>query len=1199
MTATITNAFDLPRAEDITALGFVIRLEDGSEEKKRQLVADYVLTPAVRAALPTVLGKMADVQARGEDHGRFVHGSFGSGKSHFMGFVGLLLEDDPVAWAKDDPDVRALETRHRGWIREARLLVVRTHMMTVNRHGWGFDRAMYEAFNHALARHRKAPFEFLHVDGILDEARAEARAYGDAFWRQLEQRGVVGSQDDFEAMASGKPQHRESLARAYLAFKGRDPATAGIDPNWAEGLQRMARHARSQGFGGLVFLVDELLLWLSEKAGPEFKQAINQLNVIVDHTDGQRAVPVYVFVARQRKTSEFFPDMVSEDQLHEHLAHHSKRFEETRLEDVELRHICKERVLKRKPAGVAAVAKVLGELEERHKKLLPMVLQNGDPEYLRDVYPFHPALIEMLIDISSLMQRERTALRLLYELLVLHYPMLPLGELLPVGSAFEAIFPASGVEGSKRKEDLSAIHRLYYERFRPAIRALRDQWTSEGSGRLEQRAQVLDQLVKTALLAEVSPRLRGAGGLTVEKLVRLNEADVEGETDRGKMATAYQDLVGLSQRVPSLQLTGTGKTAVVRVVLQGANFGEILERARSKVGHPNARFKPFYEVLTELLGLTGKKGFGEGEAKEGLVRVAWRGTRREVFVAIRNVREARYEEFKPQPGEDLRLLIDYPWDDPGHSVEEDRDRAFQVRKSEGSLPTQCWLPRHLTPFELQTLGDYVACQYIRGDGQDELLGNLGPHDRQQVIEQAVAMATTMREKLVQDLKNAFKNHGECVSLWPDVAGSIPEMDLAKNIEVLAARLLDKRFPAHPDFKTEPRANELELVAQWMAEAFAVTDRRAPFDDATGRALKALAEPLELVSIGQTHATLRLDTRYIKDVMQATSSEKARWGPIDERLTGLGMQPLVRSLFLVFLVRAAGIRARHPLTGEPVDVQISGKPAGDLVLERAVVFDVAQWSRLRELGEDLFAVKVSDHRSLGEQDRVATELKKAASHKRDGSGVARREGLGAVHEDIVRLAGVDAPRLDAIKDARTRIAPLVSGELDSFKRLHEFIGKWPADSWRNLAARTALREIAAWAEAIGKLDENLRSHLLQAIEHPTHGAAITAHLDALRGLIGGNQAEHPLSTQAIADWNTQGNDLLRKLIVVAPPPPPPPPPPPAPTPVPPPSGEVTVRASRIDVHDGDALNGFWRDLRDKLQNLEADAADIDVIIRPRP
>ena len=1193
MTTTITDIFDLPKAEDITALGFVIRLEDGSAEKKRQLVADYVLTPAVREALPTVFGKMADIQARGEDLGRFIHGSFGSGKSHFMGFVGLLLEDDAVAWSKPDADLQLLEKKHRGWVKEAKLLVVRVHMMTVNRHGWGFDRALYEAFNQAMTRHGKVGFEFLHVDGIIEEMRTEAKAYGDAFWKQLELHGVLGSREDFEAQAKGKPQFREVMAREFLRFKGRDSASAGIDPNWAEGIQRMARHAKQQGFGGLVFLVDELLLWLSEKAGPEFKAAINQLNVMVDHTDGQRAVPVHVFVAKQRNIKDFFPDMVAEDQLHEHLDHHSKRFEETRLQDVELRHICKERVLKRKPAMVAVLEQTLGELGERQKKLVQSLTM--DTAYLQDVYPFHPSLIEMLIDISSLMQRERTALRLLYELLILHYPQLPLGALLPVGSAFEAIFPASGVEGSKRKEDLTAIHSLYYDRFRPALRSLREQWTSDGAGRVEQRAQVVDQLIKTALLSEISPRLRGPGGaLTVEKLVRLNEADIEGETERGKMATAYQDLVALSQKVPALQLTGLGKTAVVRVVLRGANFGEILERARSKVGHPNARFKPFYEVFVEMLGLTGKKGFGDGEAKEGIVKMTWRGTKRDTFVSIRNIREAKYEDFKRQAGEELRVLIDYPWDELGHNVQEDRDRAFAVRKAEGNQHALCWLPRHLTPSELQTLGDFVACQHVLGPGQEELFGNLGQHDRQQVIEQATSMGVTMRSKLQDILRDAYMNAGECVSLWPDVATSVPNMELGANLEVFATRLLDKVYPSHPELKAEPKAAELQLVLNWMVEAHAASDRRAEVSDATARALKTLAEPLELVSLGQTHGTLRLDTRYIKDVLAQADAGKAKWASIDEKLQRFGMQTVVRNLFLAFLVQGAGFRARNAVSGEPVEVVIGTKAYVDLVLERANLLEAAQWGRARELGLELLGCTAPAHRSLGEQDAFAAALRKAA--------VERMKVMGDVHEEVVRIAGADAARLVSLKVGKSRIGVLAGTEQDSYKVLLQLNDKWPAQMWNADAARVAVRQVSEWQTAIGKLNETLRSHLTQARQHAELGERVRAHLDALVTLVGGAQAEHPLNAKAVSDWNTQGNDLLSQLIVVIRPPKPDPEPAPKPlqpivAPVATP-GTFSVKVDKLKVNNGDALAVFWKDLRAKLQDISADEADIEVIVKPR-
>src|SRR5690606_7617907 len=149
------------------------------------------------------------------------------------------------------------------------------------------------------------------------------------------------------------------------------------------------------------------------------------------------------------------------------------------------------------------------------------LLAGADIDYLRDVYPFHPALIEMLVDVTSLMQRERSALRLLYELLVFHNPDLPLGELIPVGSAFTALFPESGVEASKKVELMQDVHYQYYMRLKPAIALLAQDTGPEFS---PDRQRALDQLVKTVLLAEVSPRLKQSG-LTIERLVQLNSVD--------------------------------------------------------------------------------------------------------------------------------------------------------------------------------------------------------------------------------------------------------------------------------------------------------------------------------------------------------------------------------------------------------------------------------------------------------------------------------------------------------------------------------------------------------------------------------------------------------------------------------------------------------------------------------------------------
>src|SRR5262245_7979212 len=185
MTTTITEAFELPRPEDIRAMAFVVKLReaDPSSDEVKQLVNDYVVTPAVEKELPQILDKMKQVFDRGEEYGRFIHGSFGSGKSHFMTMLSLLIERAAPAWKKFRPLLDAHRdaqqskgqeaTDHEAWLSKAELLVVRIHMLSVRGKTTSFDRIVYEGFNQALKRRGKAPFEFLNVDSIFEEVRRE------------------------------------------------------------------------------------------------------------------------------------------------------------------------------------------------------------------------------------------------------------------------------------------------------------------------------------------------------------------------------------------------------------------------------------------------------------------------------------------------------------------------------------------------------------------------------------------------------------------------------------------------------------------------------------------------------------------------------------------------------------------------------------------------------------------------------------------------------------------------------------------------------------------------------------------------------------------------------------------------------------------------------------------------------------------
>ncbi|RKH71352.1 hypothetical protein D7X96_08775 [Corallococcus interemptor] len=1122
---TITDAFELPRPEDIRAMGFVVKLRelDPNSEEVEQLARDYVVTPAVEKELPRILDDMKQVFDRGEEYGRFIHGSFGSGKSHFMTMLSLLVEGAPPAWKKFRPllnahrDAKASKggeaSDHEAWLTKAGLLVVRIHMLSVRGKSTGFDRAVYEGLNAALKRRGKAPFEFLNVDAIFEEVRREAKEYGEVVWKRLETEGIVGGRDDFEALAAGSIQAKERFARAWLKYKGRDASDAGIDPRWSEGLKRMAEHAKAQGFGGIVLMIDEFLLWLAEKSGQEFVAEINNLNVIVDHNTGQRPAPVFVFVARQRNLQEFFPDLVDESKIHEHLDHHAKRFELTKLQDVELRHIVRGRVLRpKKPDEVKAA---VSSLSEKHSKVLPALLAGSDLDYLRDVYPFHPALIEMLVDVTSLMQRERSALRLLYELLVVHYPKLPLGEFLPVGSAFSAIFPESGVEASKKVELMQDIHHQYYSRLAPAMAKMAEEGGAEFN---DERRRALDQLVKTVLLAEVSPRLK-QGGLTIERLVQLNAVDVEGETFRGQVRVAETDLLALSQRVPDLQVAGQGKTALVRYVLGRVSLGEILGRARSKVDNPAQRFKVFWLALREALGVAGTKGFEDGGPNEGDWDLPWRRTRRRGRIKLGNVREMSYDDFAPPDGA-FKILIDYPWDEPGHTVDEDRLRATNVRKKQGLLHTVCWLPRHMSPTELGVLTELAAVRYLLSDaGQEDLLETLGPQDKSKVLDQAGIRQKTLEGQLEDLLKEVYVRHGEFFALISDVDSSRPRETLAENLEHIAALLMDRRYPQHPTFLAEPKKQDLESLLGWMVDAGEGSVSVA-YDENVGKVLKNLGQPLELVNLGQTKASLRLDSRYIKDVLQRADQDSVSWAPIADHLRETyGFQPLLVDLFLCFLCQRDH-RALEDISGEPADVRIGMSQTTRIRLQRGKLVSAADWHRLRDLGSQLLEVpRPAAHRSLQGQDRFTTELRTR--------GQARRTVLQALHTRLVHLGVEGGDRLRELSTANSRLGPLAQTTTDSHKVLSELLASWPDDA--SDALRTIVHEAETLRDALAELNEHARGNLKAGVSHPIIGSEVRGHLGALDSRLAAAQAEQPLTKDWVATWNKKAQELIKRLI----------------------------------------------------------------------
>jgi len=110
--------------------------------------------------------------------------------------------------------------------------------------------------------------------------------------------------------------------------------------------------------------------------------------------------------------------------------------------------------------------------------------------------------------------------------------------------------------------------------------------------------------------------------------------------------------------------------------------------------------------------------------------------------------------------------------------------------------------------------------------------------------------------------------------------------------------------------------------------------------------------------------------------------------------------------------------------------------------------------------------------------------------------------------------------------------------------------------------------------------------------------VIALLDELHALVGAG-ASVSLAPAAVESWNQRARRLAEELVV-HPPPPQPPQPPPQPA-QPPPAGEetiVVVADQAIDLDSAEALDRFWRALRDRMSSVGGKGSTVTVTIKRR-
>jgi hypothetical protein len=866
---------------------FVVSLEDGLTHAEAVL-GTYVVTEQVADAFGQALGLVANAVDTAASRAAFLHASFGGGKSSLLAVLGLVLDGHPAARNKAGlAEVVAGFDRRTG---HRRFLVVPVHMIGKA----SMEAAVLGAYVATVAaRHPEAePPAVFASDSLLATAAELRAAMGDeAFFARLGERpggagwgklaaGWDAATYDAAVAAPGASPERERLVTAVVqrllpSFATTARAAGSGYVEFADGLSAISRHARSLGYDAVVLLLDELILWLaSHLADAAFadKEA-NKIGLLADAPAGQRPAPIVSFVARQRDLRDLVGDArAGADKLNvaDQLSWWEGRFDTITLSDRNLPAVVAGRLLTPVSAAAGRViddafTATTGTAGERVVDTL--CTSAMDRTDFRRVYPFSPALIAALVDLSSVLQRERTALRVLVQLLVDRRAELRVGELIPLGDIYDVLATSDEPFSTTMKQHWQSARDLYTTRLRPVLLAEHD-LTEDTVADLPAGHAFRgdDRLVKTLLLAALVPNCPVLHGLTVSRLAALNHGTIRAPLPGQERIAVLGKLRRWQVSVGELHLGEDTADPTVTLHVTGVDADAVIDKARGcDTGSERIRVARRM-LLTEL-------GVDDPDSLLPSRRVLWRGTRRTVDVVCGNVRDpaaVRDDAFRAD-GDTVRMVIDFPFDPDGGSTAADLARVRRVQAALDADPqaTLVWLPQHLSEKTLGQLGTYITCEFLlTGNRFEQYAADLSADDRQRARLLVEARHRALRTTLLAALRMAYGivDVADGVVLatlqrdeqWQCLDRTFaPERPVASGLadafEKQIGAYLGHRYRLHPQFEEEVRVGDLRKVLEVVRAA--ARDRASRIDvadRALRKTMRAIANPLQLGTMHEAH-----------------------------------------------------------------------------------------------------------------------------------------------------------------------------------------------------------------------------------------------------------------------------------------------------------------------------------------------------------
>ena len=879
----LRELIDIP--DHVHKSAFVISLESAIDEPEATM-RDYVVTPQLVQCFDRALSLITSAVTQNRSMSTYLHASFGAGKSAFMAVTHLLLQGTPAARA--NAELAPIVAKYADTLDGRTFLLVPYQAVGAD----SIEQIVLGGYvTHMRELHPNAPLPAVYVaDGVLDDSRTKRTQLGDeVFFRILSEGDTADEWGDYgagwdaeryeaaltqPAGSSERDQLVSALLRShYSALPGQAQATAEGFVPFDDGLEAISRHAKGLGYDAVIMFLDELVLWLASRMSDVafVSREGSKVVKLVEGDAAKRPAPIVSFIARQRELRELVGDNIMGAQATsatDILRHSEGRFDTITLEDRNLPAIAERRLLRPKDDSArlqldTAFDQVRRQIDERGERDA-LLTDTGDLTAFRKLYPFSPALVDALVALSGAMQRERTALKVMLQLLVDNRERLEVGQLVPLGDLFDAISAGDEPLTEIMRAQFAQARRLWSQRFEPLL--LRNhnlQPDAIGTLAVSHPFVTDARLVKTLLIAALVPEVGALRALTVSRLTALNSGTVRAFVPGTERQQVLDRLRSWTPDIGELRLGDDEQDPTVAVMLDGIDTGPILDAARA-VENDGERRRRLKELLAEMLQVRDLDSFN------ATIEFPWRGFNRSVDVMFANVRDVvELPDEMLRAGNNPKLIIDYPWDADDYGPNDDRARIDDYRRDRAPEWTTLWLPNFVSAESNRLIGRLVRLDYVlTGDNFERLAGHLSASDRPLARCQLQNERNAVKERVVAVLRQAYGVDqvqpgtvemqlgpgDQFHSLDPGLAVRPPVGTTLRSFaEGLGGQMYTHRYPKHPEFTEKIGATDLRHTLQQVTMALAQPGGRLENVEATmRRVLTKVAGPLQLGTMHDAH-----------------------------------------------------------------------------------------------------------------------------------------------------------------------------------------------------------------------------------------------------------------------------------------------------------------------------------------------------------